>query len=221
MNTSPSAGLKKLLPAALGHLAVLGALSAALGFTFNAANPTGIRFRDNSTPTAGAKSAAAASAESPYHNTTLLVALTTPHHSHAPAQLPKSTPAPPTTAVPAKSQNGGGPEPLPVGWDEAVKILGGKNSVLIDARPRPTYDAGHIPGAISLTEASQPIDFAAFQQKYSRETVVITYCANTECPVSLKLANKLIREYGYKTVRYMPGGYQEWQRHQATAKPGL
>lgn len=225
MTTSQTAGLKHQFPTALGRLAALSLLSLALGLTFNASNPTGIRFREDSESPAGTetKSAVAKDPSSPYANATVSVFLTAPPQPAALTPKPAPTATPPHShaiAPTTKFPPAGGTEPLPIAWDEAAKILGGKKAILVDARPTPSFQAGHIPGAVSLPETSQLIDLAAFQNKYGKETVIITYCANTECPVSLKLANRLIREYGYKTVRYMPGGFQEWQRHQATAKPG-
>lgn len=228
MTAVQKAELKKQIPTALKRLAALSLLSLTLGLTFNAANPTGVRFSEN-TEASGAsaisenKSVATKDSGSPYENTTVLFAMTTPLKPSAPTKAASTiTYAPAGSSAPSpKGQFNAGIEAQPISWDEAVKILGGKNSILVDARPKATFDAGHIPGAVSLPDASQPFDFAAFANKYSKDTVVITYCSNTECPVSLKLAAKLIHDYGYKTVRYMPGGYQEWQRHQATAKPGF
>ena len=128
-------------------------------------------------------------------------------------------PAVALTSPTTKPHNHGGPNPTPIAWDEAAALLKANSALLVDARPKSTFDAGHIPGAVSLPEAAQNFDIVSFQKKYPPETVIITYCANTDCPVSLKLAYRLMHDYGYKSVRYMPGGYQEWQRHQATRKP--
>jgi rhodanese-related sulfurtransferase len=84
--------------------------------------------------------------------------------------------------------------------------------VLLDARARSAYDAGHIPGAISFPEASTPADFEGLKAKYGPDTPIVVYCSSATCAISKRVADRLLQQYGFQSVRFMRGGYEEWQR---------
>lgn len=97
-------------------------------------------------------------------------------------------------------------------WAQTKPLAAEGKAVLIDARPKAIYDAGHIPGAISLPEGSPPEEFAALQKKYKPDDHLVVYCASTSCSVSKRVADKITQEYGFTNVSFMTGGYQEWQQ---------
>jgi rhodanese-related sulfurtransferase len=97
-------------------------------------------------------------------------------------------------------------------WPQVKPLLAAGQIVLVDARPVSTYEAGHIPGAISLPVTGNPEDFSAFRAQHPTSAHIVVYCSSTSCSLSKQLADKLIAEFGYQKVEYMTGGYQEWQQ---------
>jgi len=91
--------------------------------------------------------------------------------------------------------------------------------VLVDVRPRPSFDAGHIPGATSLPEASPPDEFKSFLSRQPTNITVITYCSSTSCSQSARVANRLVGEFHWPSVRYMTGGYLEYQQAEIIKPP--
>jgi rhodanese-related sulfurtransferase len=104
--------------------------------------------------------------------------------------------------------------PTPIRWPEVEALADRDGAVLVDARSRHAYEAAHIPGAVSLPNASAPAEIQAFIQKFPPGTKLVIYCGNERCSLSRQLAFKLVHQYGYTDVRYMPGGIQEWQQAQ-------
>jgi rhodanese-related sulfurtransferase len=94
------------------------------------------------------------------------------------------------------------------------KALVDANAVaVVDTRAEPEFARGHIPRAVSLTEA----DLAAKTPRAEKALValrraklpVVVYCA---CPAeitSLRLAQTL-REHGIADARALTGGWVEW-----------
>ena len=91
--------------------------------------------------------------------------------------------------------------------DVAAALESGKPGfVLLDVRSRAAYDAGHLPGAISLHHSQISAEtLAALPQG-----PVVAYCwgpaCNGACKAGLRLA-----ELG-RPVREMLGGFEGWQR---------
>jgi rhodanese-related sulfurtransferase len=117
------------------------------------------------------------------------------------------------------SGNGDGPEVTAITWEDAKLWLTTGEAVLVDARPPAAYKVGRIPGAVSLPANSINEKIPEFIDEHDFETLLIVYCADSNCDSSERAAKALIR-YGYKNVLHMPGGYAEWQVAQAsTRKP--
>jgi rhodanese-related sulfurtransferase len=208
------------VPVLLQVLSIL-ALSSALGFAFNAANPLGVRWHE--TEAALAKPAVAASLPAtPQPAAVPPPSPVVPHSSVVVStSAPISVPAVPVAlgAIPAASNNTATVAtnapfnaPSPTTW-AAIKVLM-KDSpvVLVDARSRPAYDAGHIPGAVCLPEDSPATDLEAFRTLHGTNAHVVVYCSSTSCSLSFKLAYKLAKDYGFTRTQYMTGGYFEYQR---------
>ncbi len=105
--------------------------------------------------------------------------------------------------------------PTPTHWLEVKPLHLQGEVVLLDARSKAAYDAGHIPGAVSLPEPASHEEIAAFRQRYPTNTHLVAYCSSTSCSLSFKLAHRLAREGGYGFVQYMTGGYFEWLREES------
>ena len=115
-----------------------------------------------------------------------------------------------------KAELGYDPTPTGTTWEQVEPLTKSGQVVLVDARPKAAYEAGHIPGAISLPEAASTADdLAAFQKKYEPQRRIVVYCSDLKCSASMRLAIKLASWYNYQRVQYMPGGYQEWLRSQS------
>lgn len=123
-------------------------------------------------------------------------------HHHA-VQNP-ATPNQSSTASPAN--------PSQTHWPESKALVAGGRAVLVDVRHKAMFDAGHIPGAISLPESSSQEEFSAFLSSQPREKIIIVYCSSTSCSQSARVANRLVNEFQWPDVRYMTGGYMEYQQ---------
>jgi rhodanese-related sulfurtransferase len=79
----------------------------------------------------------------------------------------------------------------------------------IDARDEADYQIDHIVNAINI-----PFDdFDNHKQKLERlpkDKPLVTYCAGTDCDLSILLGN-LLSERGYKQIYIFFGGWIEWQ----------
>jgi rhodanese-related sulfurtransferase len=181
------------------QIQVVLALSVALGFAFNAANPIGVRFApQDGSPPAQTSTLQAASSVTPASN---------------PAIMPTAS-SPPLAAVTPLAPNPTGKIPH-ISWAQVKPLLEAKKIILVDARPKVNYDHGHIPGAVNLPYSPNPKfsstaeDFAAFESQYPKETPVAVYCTSITCQLSLIIAEKLV-ELGYTNVRKMNEGYLEY-----------
>ena len=76
--------------------------------------------------------------------------------------------------------------------------------VLLDARSRESYDAGHLPGAVHLAELS------ADTIGELPDGLVVAYCWGPSCNGACKAALKLA-QLG-RPVKEMLGGFEYWVR---------
>lgn len=90
--------------------------------------------------------------------------------------------------------------------------------VWVDARSRSYYDAGHIPGAIWLSEDDWETGLDAFfaADPFSGKLVVV-YCDSAACHSSEAVVARLKAEFGEDAfdVRYLEGGWQAWEGREA------
>jgi len=78
--------------------------------------------------------------------------------------------------------------------------------VVLDVRPEPEYDAGHIPGALSV-----PLEaLEAIAAKLPRRREIVAYCRGPYC-VYADDAVRLLRRRGLK-ARRLDVGLPEWRR---------
>lgn len=76
--------------------------------------------------------------------------------------------------------------------------------ILLDVRPRLEYDAGHLPGAISI-----PIsELAERLAELPVGKMIVTYCRGAYCLFADE-AIRLLRERGFE-ARRLEGGWPEW-----------
>lgn len=217
-------------------LAIVG-LSGVLGFTFNAASPVGVRFGE---PEAAAPITSRVKVAVEKPPLPAAPAWTNPIVSPPPQPVatqpklpPPSSIKPPVASTPwsvsawpantnpvvvATPPSPAQPNPAPIHWPEAKALVAANQAVLVDVRHRSMFDAGHIPGATSLPEMSPPEEFKSFLSQQATNLIVITYCSSTSCSQSARVANRLVNEFHWPVVRYMTGGYAEYQQAEL-AKP--
>jgi rhodanese-related sulfurtransferase len=218
-------------------LAVVG-LGTVLGFTFNSASPLGIRF--------GTTPVAPVAASAPPEVSVPPAAALPPENVLAPAVPPqpqvvqvteqisvaplppapatvfpapnRPVPVPPIQSVAAVTPPAAELNPAPTHWPEVKAWMAEGRAVVVDVRHTPLFQAGHIPGAISLPEISPPEAFRSFLDQQPTNLIVVVYCSSTSCSQSARVANRLVNEFKWPKVRYMTGGYQEYQQAEL-AKP--
>jgi len=79
------------------------------------------------------------------------------------------------------------------------------NALLLDVRPGPEFESGHLRGAmnIPIEELSAKVD------ELPRDRKIITYCRGEYCLFADEAA-ELLRSHGFDVVR-LEGGWPEWQ----------
>ncbi|MBP3924311.1 rhodanese-like domain-containing protein [bacterium] len=75
---------------------------------------------------------------------------------------------------------------------------------VVDVRAKEDYDAGHIPGAISIPKA----EIADNLDKLSKEEITIVYCYNQQCHLGAN-ACIILADFEYP-VMLLEGGYKVW-----------
>ena len=91
-------------------------------------------------------------------------------------------------------------------WDthEALRSASA-GFVLLDVRSPALFEAGHVPGAISLPHGKI---VASRMSAYPRETLFVTYCGGPHCNGAARGAARLAR-LGF-AVKIMAGGITGW-----------
>lgn len=85
------------------------------------------------------------------------------------------------------------------------------SAILIDARPRFQFRAGHISGVVNI-----PYNNSKLLESYKhrlKDKPLIVYCSSPECPAAEILAKKLIK-IGYRNIALYAGGWKDWTRDQ-------
>jgi rhodanese-related sulfurtransferase len=93
---------------------------------------------------------------------------------------------------------------------ETHDIVQSRTHTVFDARPRADYEAGRLPGALSLPFNTVEADFESVCIFITPEQPILTYCSGQDCDDSFLLAEWLIRR-GYTNVVLYPSGFDKWQ----------
>lgn len=97
-----------------------------------------------------------------------------------------------------------GAEGAPMRRSRLAAELGSGAVTLLDVRPALEYDAGHIPGAISMP----PDELAVRLDELPRGRPIVTYCRGSYC-LFADDAVALLRRHGFEAYR-LEGGWSEW-----------
>lgn len=122
------------------------------------------------------------------------------------------------------------PGVTPVAELEVLEALRTGSHILVDGRIRPQFEAGTIPGAISVpyTEAADRLDVLGCELDFDGflcegvETQVILFCNGPWCGQSPTAARRMI-EAGFpaENISYYRGGMQGWNNLGLTVVPGV
>jgi rhodanese-related sulfurtransferase len=87
----------------------------------------------------------------------------------------------------------------------AARLKRGDDLVIVDVRPREEYEAGHLPGALSIPveELSRRI------RTLPKGKPIVTYCRGRYCAFS-HIAGRLLRKRGFDVLR-LEDGLPEWE----------
>jgi rhodanese-related sulfurtransferase len=89
----------------------------------------------------------------------------------------------------------------------AVLVRSGLPMVILDARGSQSADERRIPGAKALGINSTANEVASLIG--SKDTLIVTYCTNLECPMSENLA-KHLKNLGYQNILVYKEGIEGW-----------
>ncbi len=91
-----------------------------------------------------------------------------------------------------------------------------KSAVIIDANGPDSYQAGHVPGALSFAAIK---DNLAASLPADKNTLIIAYCGNPKCGAYLHAA-KAAEKLGYTNVKHMSAGIAGWNEAKLPTEPG-
>ena len=94
----------------------------------------------------------------------------------------------------------------PIGAVQLRELMRIRPVTVVDVRPEEEFEAGHIPGAMSVPLRNMAEHLACIPQ----EQDVVVYCRGSYCALSYEAVD-LLRDLGYK-ARRLADGFPEWKR---------
>lgn len=95
---------------------------------------------------------------------------------------------------------------------EMASLLGSPGVVIVDARNPPDYEAGHIPGAISIPTTAAWSARRQALKDVPPDARIIVYCQSVSCRMSDTIGSILLAG-GFTNVALFPGGWNEWEEN--------
>ena len=102
---------------------------------------------------------------------------------------------------------------------EGEDLWSAGEAVLFDARPERPFREGHVPRARNLPATGSKLKIPPDLLELPRERTLVVYCEGGDCQSSLALAKRLHDE-GFKDIRVMTGGWEEWIKAGLPAETG-
>lgn len=100
-------------------------------------------------------------------------------------------------------------QPIQVELSTVKRFFDARGALFLDARDPAEFQAGHIPGALRLTNTEAQNEPERVKALPVQGRPIIAYCEGGTCEASLDLARTLIAAGHSKVLVYM-GGYPEW-----------
>jgi rhodanese-related sulfurtransferase len=97
------------------------------------------------------------------------------------------------------------------------RMLKENKAILIDARDRESYEAGHVGSAWNVPALEVDQYFEKFA-KLPRDTLIIIYCNNPECHMS-RMVGEFLQVMGFSNMYHYDGGWDEWKKNK-NGQPG-
>ncbi len=97
---------------------------------------------------------------------------------------------------------------LQVDFPTVYQIWKQGDAVFVDARSAANFKRGHIPGAVNVPVNRVKHGLSTLPK--NKDTLLITYCGNVECPNAYQLLNALLA-HDYRNVKMFPQGLRGWQ----------
>lgn len=107
--------------------------------------------------------------------------------------------------------------------DIMTTLYGQSNVTFVDARDEPSFEQGHIPGAVPIDAELAETDRAYFSKRAAwvpTKNVLVVYCSGGDCDLSKRLAQQFI-DAGYPNTFVFEGGWNEWVDEGAEKQSGV
>lgn len=85
------------------------------------------------------------------------------------------------------------------------------DALWLDAREPAAYAAGHVPGALALSETEWETGFGALMEAWDGARPLVVYCGGESCHASESVARRLKRELGFDNIVMLRGGWDAWR----------
>jgi rhodanese-related sulfurtransferase len=102
----------------------------------------------------------------------------------------------------------------------AQAIVSAGTTLVFDARPTDAFDAGHLPGAMSMPAEAPGEVFGVLAPALTPDTAIMVYCTGRDCDESLSLATYL-QTRGFTNLYLYVGGYDAWTTERAETAGGM
>lgn len=102
--------------------------------------------------------------------------------------------------------------PLQMELSTVEKFVNAAGALVVDAREREAFAAGHIPGAVNVPYEEALREPAVLEKLDARGRPVIVYCSGGTCESSRMLADLMVRDFAMRRVLVYEGGFAEWAK---------
>lgn len=145
----------------------------------------------------------------------IIIALTYNQFSRSPLPIFKTFDAHHTALVINGEKNNDATEPVLIPHFEEIdaetiqSLMESGGGALLDARKTEEYNAGHIPGAISLPISKFQETYPTAEHLLKNGKIIIVYCIGSDCTDSSLLAMEL-QNKGCEDIFVYKGGFEDW-----------
>jgi rhodanese-related sulfurtransferase len=95
-----------------------------------------------------------------------------------------------------------------IGFRRAQSLLA-DGAVFVDARLRRDYEAGCLPGAMSIPVDANESQYESMTARIPRDAQIVVYCQSAHCGFAGEIAGRLARD-NFQKVSIFRGGWYEW-----------